>query len=162
MPLRSDWSTKHCPIARSLDTLGDAWTLVVLRELFIGNNRFEGLHDELGIADNVLATRLRAIVDAGLADKVPYGGTSRPRYEYRLSEAGRDALPVLHALARWGAKHSAAPAGVRPLVIACATCGSPSSSTDWCVTCQSPLTVENTEWHHPGRPGAPIRLATAS
>lgn len=162
MPLRSDWSAKSCPIARSLDALGDAWTLVVLRELFVGNNRFDGLRDELGIADNVLATRLRAIVDAGLAHKVAYGGTSRPRYEYRLTEAGRDALPVLHALARWGDKHSAAPAGVQPLLIACATCGTPSPSTDWCVSCQSPLTVENTEWHRPGKPGAPIRLATAS
>ncbi|AWT54394.1 winged helix-turn-helix transcriptional regulator [Mycolicibacterium smegmatis] len=158
MPLRSDWSDKPCPIARGLDVLGDAWTLVVLRELFSGNTRFEGLRTKLGAADKVLAARLSRIVDLGLAERVPYGGSVRPRAEYRLTESGQETLPVLHALALWGAKHTDAPEDTRPMVIACTRCGQPTASADWCITCGQPLTVASTQWTSPGNDGPPVRL----
>ena len=159
MPLRSDWSDRPCPIARGLDVLGDAWMLLVLRELFSGNTRFEGLRTKIGAADKVLAARLSRIVDLGLAERVPYGGTVRPRVEYRLTASGRETLPVLHALALWGAKHTEAPEGeTRPMAITCTRCDEPTASADWCITCGEPLTVEFTEWTFPGKDGPPVRL----
>jgi DNA-binding HxlR family transcriptional regulator len=162
MPLRSDWSDRPCPIARGLDVLGDAWTLVILRELFAGNTRFEGLRGELGAADNVLSARLARMTDAGLVVRVPYGGSVRPRVEYRLTDAGRDALPVLHALALWGAKYTEAPDWARAMAITCTDCGQPTRSADWCTTCEKPLTTECTEWTRPGSEGPPVRLAAVA
>jgi len=159
MPLRSDWSDKPCPIARGLDLLGDAWTLVILRELFVGNTRFEGLRSQLGAADKVLSSRLSRMVELGLAEPVPYGGSVRPRVEYRLTTAGREALPVLHALALWGAKYTEAPEWARPMAITCTCCGEATVSADWCTTCDQPLTVERTEWTRPGQDRPPVRLA---
>jgi DNA-binding HxlR family transcriptional regulator len=159
MPHRSDWSDKSCPIARSLDVLDDAWTLLILRELFVGNVRFEGLRAQLGIADKVLSARLKRMAELGLVERIPYGGSVRPRVECRLTAAGRDALPVLHALALWGAKHTNAPAWARPMAITCTTCGQATASADWCATCDQPLTVERTEWTRPGSDGPAVRLA---
>ncbi|MET7994855.1 helix-turn-helix domain-containing protein [Amycolatopsis sp. NPDC005232] len=162
MPLRSVWSDKACPIARGLDVLGDAWTLVIMRELFTGNTRFEGLRVELGVADKVLSARLTRMTEAGLVTRVPYGGSVRPRVEYRLTDAGHDALPVLHALAQWGAAHTTAPEWARPMAITCTVCGNPARSADWCTTCDQPLTTERTEWTRPGADGPPVRLADAA
>ena len=89
-------------MARALDILGDPWAVMILREVFMGNRRFDGLKDELAIADTVLSKRLRVLVEAGLLQRVPYGGAVRPRVEYVLTEAGSDTLPVLNALAQWG------------------------------------------------------------
>jgi len=159
MPLRSDWSDKSCPIARGLDVLGDAWTLVVLRELFVGTIRFDGLRRELGAADKVLSARLGRMVELGLVERVPYGGTVRPRVEYRLTAAGRECLPVLHALALWGDKHTNPPGWARPMAITCTVCGQATVSADWCATCAQPLTVERTAWTRPGGNGPPVQLA---
>jgi len=159
MPLRSDWSDKPCPIARGLDVLGDAWTLLILRELFVGNTRFEGLRRQLGAADKVLSARLSRMAELGLLERVPYGGSVRPRVEYRLTVAGHDCLPVLHALALWGAKHTEAPASARPMAITCTVCGQATASADWCATCDQPLTVERTEWTRPGSDGPAVQLA---
>jgi DNA-binding HxlR family transcriptional regulator len=106
MPLRSDWSDDICPIARSLDILGDPWTVLILREVFAGNHRFDTIRDRLDVADTVLSRRLRAMVGAGLLDRLAYAGSARLRYDYTLTAAGRDTLPVLDALARWGEAHN--------------------------------------------------------
>ena len=74
MTVRTQLSGLVCPVARALDVLGDPWTLLILREVFVGNRRFDGLKDELAIADTVLSKRLRVLVDAGLLDRVRYGG----------------------------------------------------------------------------------------
>ena len=81
MPLRSDWSTENCPIARSLEILGDPWTMLVLRQALSGVRRFEQFRDQLGIADNVLSKRLNNLVDAGLLRRVPYQDSGRTRRE---------------------------------------------------------------------------------
>ena len=106
VPLRSDWSGDDCPIARSLDVLGDPWTLLILREVFSGNHRFDTIRDRLEVADTVLTKRLRAMVAAGLLEAVAYAGSTRPRYDYVLTAAGRDTRPVLKALARWDDAHN--------------------------------------------------------
>lgn len=109
MPLRSDWSDDACPIARSLDVLGDPWTVLVLREVFAGNYRFDTIRDKLDVADTVLSKRLRAMVAAGLLDRSAYAGSVRPRYDYTLTAAGEDTRPVLDALAHWGDAHTTQP-----------------------------------------------------
>ena len=102
MTVRTSLSEELCPVARSLDILGDPWSLLILREIFAGNRRFDGLKNELGISDPVLSKRLQRLVEEGLLDRAPYGGSVRPRVEYILTDVGEDTLPVLHALARWG------------------------------------------------------------
>ena len=99
MPPRSDWSGSVCPIARSLEVVGDPWVLLILRNALLGTRHYERFRDELGIADNVLSRRLQAMVDAGLLRQVPYRGPRRTHLEYHLIEAGEDLLPVLQALA---------------------------------------------------------------
>src|SRR6185437_6288682 len=84
-----------CPIGRAADVLGDRWTLLILRNATVGMTRFDEFKSDLGIADNVLSTRLGRLVDAGLLTKAPYRHEGRTRYEYRLTEAGADVLPLL-------------------------------------------------------------------
>jgi DNA-binding HxlR family transcriptional regulator len=105
MPLRSDWSAATCPIARSLDVVGDPWLLLVLRESFKGVTRFEQFRSVLGIADNVLSRRLAQMVEAGLLRRSAYHAGNRVQHEYVLTPAGADLLPVLCALAHWGERH---------------------------------------------------------
>jgi DNA-binding HxlR family transcriptional regulator len=151
-----------CPVARSLDLLGDPWTLLILREVFGGNRRFDGLKDKLGISDTVLSNRLQRLVDSGLLDRAPYGGTVRPRVEYVLTDSGEDTLPVLHALARWGLRHTASPVPGRGILhIECAVCGQPAESADWCTTCAKPLDRGRTAWRRASEPETLITLAAS-
>lgn len=160
MPLRTSWSDDDCPIARAADVLGDPWSLLVLREVFMGNNRFDGMKKKLGVADNVLSERLRRLAEAGLLIAEPYSAGNRPRKEYLLTAAGSDALPVLHALTVWAQKHTQSPRG-RSLRIICSTCGTVSASGAWCQTCGAELTAATTAWDHPKSTGSIIELATA-
>lgn len=158
MALRTDWSEQACPIARSLDALGDPWSLLILREVFLGNHRFDAIRDRLHVADTVLSRRLNGLVEDGLLARVAYAGEARPRYDYTLTDAGRDALPVLHALARWGAAHRPHPA---QMTISCTTCGQESLSADWCSTCQTPLDAHNTAWRTPAQPERIVALSSS-
>lgn len=91
-----------CPIACTLDLIGDRWTLLVLRDLMLGKSRYdEFLGSPEGISTNVLADRLKRMEAAGLVSKQPYG-SHRRRMAYSLTEKGRSLGPVLHALAEWG------------------------------------------------------------
>ncbi len=90
-----------CPVARSLDVIGEWWTLLIVRDAFLGARRFEDFKAATGIADNILAARLKKLVEEGVFDRRRY--QERPeRFEYVLSEKGRGLLPVLAALRRWG------------------------------------------------------------
>lgn len=98
-PVRYD--EQYCPIARALDALGDRWTLLVLRELTIGERRFTDLKRALvGITPAVLSTRLTQLVEQGLVREVP--GDARGRVHYALTDRGRETQPVMRALARFG------------------------------------------------------------
>lgn len=95
-----------CPIATTLDLLGDKWTLLVVRDLlFVGKRRFgELLESPEGIPTNILSDRLRRLEEHGVVEKSLY--SSRPqRYEYRLTAMGADLFPVLRAMAEWGLRH---------------------------------------------------------
>ncbi len=103
MPRRVDLSTFSCSVARTLDVVGDKWTLLVLRDAFYGVRRFEDFARDLGIARNVLTDRLGTLVDAGVLERRQYT-EHPPRFEYRLTAKGRDLLPVLLTMMRWGDK----------------------------------------------------------
>ncbi len=95
-----------CPIARSLERVGEWWSILILRDAFLGLKRFDQFRKSLGIAPNILSRRLRALVEAGLLERSRYC-EHPPRDEYRLTELGRDFRPVLVALLAWGKKHFA-------------------------------------------------------
>jgi DNA-binding HxlR family transcriptional regulator len=94
----------HCPIARSLQIVGDAWSVLILRDAFMGLTRFDQFRKSLGIAPTMLTSRLATMTEAGLLEKRRYMDRP-PRDEYVLSSAGRDFLPVLIMLGAWGKKH---------------------------------------------------------
>ncbi len=106
-----------CSVARTVDVLGDRWTLLVLRDIFNGVRRFDDLGRHLRIARDVLTKRLARLVEEGVLTRVPYREPgARTRYEYRLTPAGYDLRPVLLALMAWGDTHRASPEG-RPAVV---------------------------------------------
>jgi len=158
MPLRSDWSESRCPIARSLDVVGDPWLLLILRNAFTGTRRYEGFRDELGIADNVLSRRLAAMVEAGLLRQVPYRGARRTHHEYELTEAGADLLPVVHALAEWGNKHTSGPG---PLEVVHRACGRVSATTGTCSHCGGRMGAGDVAWSRPWLSAEPTPLTGA-
>jgi DNA-binding HxlR family transcriptional regulator len=94
----------NCPIGRALGVLGDAWTMMILRDASYGMTRFDHFRTSLGIAPNILAKRLSALTEAGLLEKRRYSSRP-PRDEYVLTVSGRDFLPVLLAIGAWGGRH---------------------------------------------------------
>lgn len=98
-----DVGEQPCSIARSLAIVGDRWTLMVLRSAFLGIRRFDDFQASLGVTRHVLAERLKRLVEADVLQKVPYQDRQE-RFEYRLTEKGRDLYPVLLALVNWGDK----------------------------------------------------------
>src|SRR5438876_11226190 len=99
--LKRDYEGQNCSIARALEVVGERWTLLIVRDAFLGLRRFEQFQESLGIARNVLTDRLNRLVDEGVLDRVRY--SERPeRYEYRLTQKGRDLSLALTALRQWG------------------------------------------------------------
>ena len=108
----AELDSRTCSLARTLEIVGQPWTLLVLRDLFNGIRRFDDLASHLGIARNVLADRLARLTENGLAQRVPYRQAGhRARHEYRLTSAGLDLCTVMVAFAGWGDRHLAGPAG---------------------------------------------------
>jgi DNA-binding HxlR family transcriptional regulator len=105
----------QCPIARSLDKVGEWWSILILRDALHGLTRFDEFRKSLGIAPNMLTRRLNALVEAGLLERRRYSERP-PRDEYLLTEAGRDFQPVIHGLLAWGNKHFA-PEGASVLLV---------------------------------------------
>ena len=99
--LKRDYDGQNCSIARALEIVGERWTLLIVRDAFLGRRRFDEFQESLGISRNVLAERLGRLVDEGILDRVLY--QERPeRYEYRLTQKGRDLHLSLTALRQWG------------------------------------------------------------
>jgi DNA-binding HxlR family transcriptional regulator len=126
-------------MARALEIVGERWTMLILRDVFLGVRRFDRLQSDLGIARNVLATRLERLVDAGILDKTPY--QERPaRYEYRLTEKGLDLWPVLVELLRWGDRYAPSSGGP-PIVLVHKGCGGKLGERRICERCGAELGV---------------------
>jgi DNA-binding HxlR family transcriptional regulator len=106
----NDLENQQCAVARAESVLGDRWTMMVVRDSLLGVRRFEDFQSRLGIARRVLTERLNMLVEKGVLRREPY--SERPlREEYRLTEAGRDLLPVVMALATWADRHLPHPEG---------------------------------------------------
>jgi len=102
--LKRDYEGQVCSIARSLELVGDRWTLLIVRDLILGLSRFDEFVESLGIASNVLTDRLNRLVEEEIAERIPY--SERPdRFEYRLTAKGRELGAVLLALMQWGDRH---------------------------------------------------------
>jgi DNA-binding HxlR family transcriptional regulator len=93
-----------CPIARSLDVVGQWWSLLIIRDAMMGVKRFSEFERRLGMAKNILAARLKALVEAGILEVVPAADGSAYS-EYELTKKGRDLLPAMVALRQWGERH---------------------------------------------------------
>jgi DNA-binding HxlR family transcriptional regulator len=104
--LPREYQGQQCSIARTLEVVGDRWTLLVLRDAFNRTRRFEDFQRSLGVARNVLTDRLNRLVEEGLLEKRPYQ-ENPPRYEYRLTEKALDLWPAMIALMRWGDRYLA-------------------------------------------------------
>ena len=103
---RKSFGNMQCPIARSLERVGEWWSILILRDAFHGLTRFDQFQESLGIAPNILARRLNSLVETGLLERRRYSERP-PRDEYVLTETGGDFRPVLWALLAWGNKHFA-------------------------------------------------------
>src|SRR4030088_287811 len=112
---RKSFSDMQCPIARGLEHVGEWWSILILRDAFRGLTRFDEFSESLGIAPNMLARRLTALVEAGLLERRRYSERP-PRDEYVLTARGRDFRPVIVALLAWGNRHFA-PEGASVLLV---------------------------------------------
>jgi DNA-binding HxlR family transcriptional regulator len=102
--LRRDYEGQNCSIARALEIVGERWTLLIVRDCFLGLRRFEEFQQSLGVARNVLADRLNRLVEEGILERVRY--SERPeRYEYRLTAKGRELQIALAGLRQWGDRY---------------------------------------------------------
>jgi DNA-binding HxlR family transcriptional regulator len=104
-----------CSVARTLDIVGEKWAILALREVFLGNRRFDDMIRRTGAPRDTFAQRLRTLADAGILERRQYSERP-PRFEYHLTEAGADLYPVITALREWGDRHLAGDEGP-PLVI---------------------------------------------
>ena len=102
--LKRGYEGQNCSIARTLEIVGERWTLLIIRDVFLGLRRFDQLQESLGVARNVLADRLNRLVEEGILERVQY--SERPlRFEYRLTKKGRELNVALTALRQWGDAH---------------------------------------------------------
>ncbi|MEY9875574.1 DNA-binding HxlR family transcriptional regulator [Streptacidiphilus sp. MAP12-33] len=151
---RTSFANWPCSAARTLDLLGDWWTPLVLREAYYGIRRFDDFQRELGIARNTLADRLRRLVEGGLLEKHEYE-TQPVRYEYLLTDSGRDFYGVILTMVAWGDRWLADEAGP-PVTVHHDHCGHDTTAEVVCAHCKEPLDWEDTT-SRPG-PGYPAKL----
>lgn len=127
---------RQCSVARTLEIVGEKWALLAVREVFLGNRRFDEMVRRTGAPRDTLAARLRSLVGAGILERRQY--SEHPaRHEYRLTEAGQELYPVILTLMRWGDKHLADDAGP-PLVLEHA-CGHRLAAKVVCEACGEPV-----------------------
>lgn len=149
---KADLADIACSIARAVGIVGERWTPLILRDLFLGITRFEDLRRDLGIASNVLTDRLRTLRDHEIVETRVYQ-ENPTRTEYVLTERGRDLYPVLTMLLAWGDRWLAGDDGP-PLSVVHRDCGRVTEGVVVCRECGAPLDSDNVTWH-PGPGGKP-------
>jgi DNA-binding HxlR family transcriptional regulator len=137
--LDRDYPGQNCSAARTLELIGERWTLLIVREVFAGHRRFDAMQRSLGVARNVLAARLERLVEEGILERRPYS-ESPPRHEYFLTGKGLDLWPILVALVAYGDRHFAGPEGP-PLLIVHKECGGVVDDRRICRRCGKSLEV---------------------
>jgi DNA-binding HxlR family transcriptional regulator len=150
-------STENCSIQRTLDLVGEKWTLLILRDAVNGVTRFDDFHRHVGLSETVLADRLRKLVRHGIVGTRPYREPgSRTRHEYHVTAKGWDLYPALVALMQWGDKYAADPGGP-PVEVLHRDCGAPVEAVVHCSREHLPLTPREAEV----RPGPTARRTSA-
>ena len=147
---RTDLSLMDCPIARTLDVIGEKWSLLIVRDAFYGVRRFDDFREDLGIARNVLADRLSKLVAQGVFERRQYEERP-PRYEYLLTKKGRDLLPVLLTMMEWAQRWEAE--DMSPVTLTHTTCGHDTSAVVTCAHCKDEL-----RWRDLNTDPIPVRL----
>jgi DNA-binding HxlR family transcriptional regulator len=146
---RSSFEDMNCSVAQSLEIVGEWWTLLILRDCLMGVTRFDDFQQRLGIARNVLSSRLDTLVGAGVLERTPYQDNP-PRSDYRLTEKGRALLPVMTALREWGDEWITGP-GHEPVVAVHEPCGHTFTTVPTCSVCHEE--VRPREFHIEPGPG---------
>jgi DNA-binding HxlR family transcriptional regulator len=137
----TDFSAMECSVARTLDVIGDKWSLLILRDAFYGVRRFDDFREDLEIARNVLTDRLNKLVATGVFERRRYEHRP-PRYEYRLPQKGKALLPVLLAMIAWGDSW-ANDSDIPPVTLTHTACGSVTHAVVACDHCGGELTLRD-------------------
>jgi DNA-binding HxlR family transcriptional regulator len=140
-----------CSLAHALDAVGEWWTLLIVRDVAYGVTRFAELQQDLGVSANVLSDRLAGLIAAGVLESVPYE-QHPPRSEYALTEKGRELVPALVALMRWGDRWGWPAGALSPVRVVHAGCGHDVSAQLRCETCARALAPEELA----ALPGEPV------
>jgi DNA-binding HxlR family transcriptional regulator len=133
---RTSFEDVTCSVAQCLDVVGEWWSLLIVRDAFLGVTRFDDFQARLGISRNILTQRLNRLVEGGILKRVPYSDHP-PRSEYRLTGKGRDLWPVVTAMRQWGDRW-AAPGGP-PVETRHTGCGHIAMAVPTCSHCGEPL-----------------------
>jgi DNA-binding HxlR family transcriptional regulator len=149
---------RPCSIARTLDIVGEKWALLAIREVFLGNRRFDEMVRHTGAPRDTLAARLRTLTGAGILERRPY--SEHPaRFEYYLTDAGRDLYPVIVTLMRWGDQYLAGDDGPPQVIVH--HCGHELTAQVICQACGEPLRPRDTRPLAPSAaPAAPLAQGT--
>jgi DNA-binding HxlR family transcriptional regulator len=143
MPARTSFDVIDCSISRTMAVLGEPWTALILRDLFIGVTRFEGLHQHLGVSRKVLTLRLSRLVNEDIVVRRAYA--ERPqRFDYVLTDKGRQLCDILLAISAWGDRWTTAGAGP-PALIHHTSCGHRTVAEIRCSHCGELLHAADTE-----------------
>jgi DNA-binding HxlR family transcriptional regulator len=133
-----------CSVAKTIGTIGDAWTLLLLRELFLGTRRFEDFQAYTGMAPKLLSSRLSKLEREGIIKKVPY--QERPvRYEARLTPKGLDLYPIIVSMAHWSNRWKLDPNGERPIQLTHRVCGKPFEPFLGCESCGQSVSARDVQ-----------------
>ncbi len=136
------YDSQVCSVAGTLEVIGERWTLLIVRDAFMGARRFEHFQRRTGAARNVLANRLNLLVEEGIFRKAAY--QEHPvRYEYRLTEKGIDLWPVVVSLLQWGDRHIYP--GRAPVLLVHKNCGGAVNDHRMCETCGAQLNARDVE-----------------
>lgn len=150
MTPRTNFSDMACSIARTLDVIGERWSLLIVRDAFYGVRRFDDFRKDLGIARNVLTDRLNTLVEQGVFERHQYEDRP-PRFEYRLTAKGSDLLPVILTMMKWGDRWESE--GDPPLTLQHRSCGHDTESVVVCAHCR-----EDLRWGDLRTDPIPVRL----
>jgi len=141
---RSELSSSACTIARAVSAVGDEWTLMILREMFLGSRRFDDFLRQTGMSSHILSQRLKKLTAQGVVCRDAY--SQRPlRHEYRLTEMGRDLWPVIVAMKQWGDRWLGD--GVTPVQIVHKDCGHVTHPRMTCSECGEVMGAQDAEAH---------------
>jgi DNA-binding HxlR family transcriptional regulator len=134
---RTQFGEMACSIARTLDVIGEPWSPLILRDVFVGISRFDQIQADLGISRKVLAERLKWLVDTGVLEQREYSAKP-PRHDYVLTAKGRELCDLLLVMVRWGDRWTAGAAGP-PVLYRHHACGQISQVDLSCSHCQAPM-----------------------